>query len=87
MVVERNNFCLASQHRRYASCPVLIKQDLKETELTQEEDVDGVTPPQDNNKVRVRGLVKAVNDPDNRVPLPITTPCGLAGEEGGEVAV
>jgi hypothetical protein len=64
-----------------------MEQDLKETDLTQEEEVDGVLPPQDNNKVRSRGLVKAVNDPDNRVPLPITTPCGVAREERGEVDV
>ena len=64
-----------------------MEQDLKETDLTQEEDVDGATPPQDNSKVRVRGLVKAVNDPDNRVPLPITAPCGVARGEGGEVDV
>jgi len=64
-----------------------MEQDLKETVLTQEEDVDGALPPQDNNKVRVRGLVKAVNDPDNRVPLPITTPCRVARQEGGEVDV
>jgi hypothetical protein len=63
-----------------------MEQDPKETDLTQEEDVDGALPPQDNNKAR-GCLVKAVNNPDNRVTLPIKAPCGVVRQEEGEVDV
>ncbi|NOQ45440.1 MAG: hypothetical protein GQ559_02005 [Desulfobulbaceae bacterium] len=60
-----------------------MEQDLKETALKQEEDVDGALSTQDNNKVRARSLVKVFSDPADSGTLPIIFLLGVTEGEGG----
>jgi len=63
-----------------------MEQDRKEMVRKQEEDVDGALPPQDNNKVGGREVVKVFSDLDDGMPLPIIPPCGVVeGERGADV--